>query len=222
MKSITLLLLSSLFACLIPFSASAQTITVNYKGKVTDIGSFLVNNDVAVGDDMNGSFSYDTDPSGAGLISFSNSFGNGFIATMATPNPLFIQDDQQNGSATLPADGFIVRSSSTSNQDWNAFTNPFMQFGLRQENIVGQLWDDILPPDLNDWSLITLEAINAPDWRFLDFNATVEHFSDDQIRWAVESFSVSAVPVPAAAWLFGSSLIGLIGISRKSSKKSHI
>ena len=29
------------------------------------------------------------------------------------------------------------------------------------------------------------------------------------------SVSVSAVPVPAAAWLFGSGLLGLIGISRR-------
>ena len=30
---------------------------------------------------------------------------------------------------------------------------------------------------------------------------------------------VGAVPVPAAAWLFGSGLIGLAGVARRSSKK---
>jgi hypothetical protein len=33
--------------------------------------------------------------------------------------------------------------------------------------------------------------------------------------WAVQSGDVSAVPVPAAAWLFGSGLIGLIGLARR-------
>jgi len=33
--------------------------------------------------------------------------------------------------------------------------------------------------------------------------------------WAVKSGDVSAVPIPAALWLFGSGLIGLIGVARK-------
>lgn len=36
--------------------------------------------------------------------------------------------------------------------------------------------------------------------------------------WAVQTGDVNAVPVPAAAWLFGSGLLGLIGIARR--KKS--
>ena len=32
--------------------------------------------------------------------------------------------------------------------------------------------------------------------------------------WAVQSGDVSAVPVPAAVWLFGSGLVGLIGVAR--------
>ncbi len=35
--------------------------------------------------------------------------------------------------------------------------------------------------------------------------------------WAVQSGDVSAVPVPAAAWLFGSGLLGLIGVARRKS-----
>ena len=33
--------------------------------------------------------------------------------------------------------------------------------------------------------------------------------------WVVHSGNVSAVPVPAAAWLFGSGLIGLVGLARR-------
>ena len=34
--------------------------------------------------------------------------------------------------------------------------------------------------------------------------------------WAVQSGDVSAVPVPAAVWLFGSGLLGLIGVARRN------
>jgi len=33
--------------------------------------------------------------------------------------------------------------------------------------------------------------------------------------WGVDNINVSAVPVPAAAWLFGSALLGFFGFSRK-------
>jgi hypothetical protein len=31
------------------------------------------------------------------------------------------------------------------------------------------------------------------------------------------SLSITAVPVPAAAWMFGSALLGLIGVNRRKS-----
>ena len=38
--------------------------------------------------------------------------------------------------------------------------------------------------------------------------------SFDRLAWAVHSGNVSAVPIPAAVWLFGSGLIGLLGLAR--------
>lgn len=35
--------------------------------------------------------------------------------------------------------------------------------------------------------------------------------------WAAQSGDVSAVPVPAAVWLFGSGLLGLVGVARRKS-----
>lgn len=43
--------------------------------------------------------------------------------------------------------------------------------------------------------------------------------SIDMSVWAVRSGDVSAVPVPAAVWLFGSGLIGLIGVARRKKVK---
>jgi hypothetical protein len=35
-------------------------------------------------------------------------------------------------------------------------------------------------------------------------------------EWGAAGLGVSAVPVPASAWLFGTALLGFIGISRRT------
>lgn len=213
MKKLRLIICATL---LFSFSASAQIINFNYTGEVTDIGSALTGDGISVGTAMGGSFSYDT-AGGGSLISFTTSFANGFSASLGpSGGSINVQNDQMNGSATLPADGFTVYAGNTSSNTLNGFSNPDMQFGVLQDNVVGQLWDDELPPDLNDWALITLAAINGPDWRWLDFNIPGVGTFDDQVRWVVTEYSVSGVPVPAAVWLFGSALIGFIGFSRRT------
>jgi hypothetical protein len=48
--------------------------------------------------------------------------------------------------------------------------------------------------------------VHAPSGPFGDYNANFN------------LQGVSAVPVPAAVWLFGSSLLGLVGIARRKKK----
>lgn len=199
---------------LLPLSSQAQSIRVDYDGTVTDIGSLLLGNGVSVGSAMSGFFIYDVN---TGIVSsFTHSFSNGFSASLTSPVNMFVQNDQQNGSATLPGDGLTVNGASASNNSWNGFQNPDMQFGLRQNNADGQLWNDTLPPDLNDWSAVSLAAINGPGWRWLDFNVpNLPNFADDQIRFSVDSFTVNAVPVPTAIWLFLSGLMGVLGFQKR-------
>ena len=49
-------------------------------------------------------------------------------------------------------------------------------------------------------------------------NQTGNAKTNTHYAWAVHDGDVSAVPVPAAVWLFGSGLLGLIGLARR--KKS--
>ena len=49
---------------------------------------------------------------------------------------------------------------------------------------------------------------------------TINTKSAGQFAWAVKSGDVSAVPVPAAAWLFGSGLIALVGAGRRKRSNS--
>ena len=77
------------------------------------------------------------------------------------------------------------------------------------------------------WSATKFEAypgINDLAWSFNmgigNQSWTVER--NTMFIWAMQTGDVSAVPVPAALWLFGSGLIGLISVAkRKTTHKSH-
>jgi len=59
--------------------------------------------------------------------------------------------------------------------------------------------------------------------RGFDFYTGLQGYSDkvfNRFSWAVHPGSVGAVPLPAAAWLFGSGLLGLVGVARR--KKAYI
>lgn len=51
------------------------------------------------------------------------------------------------------------------------------------------------------------------DAGFLDVGLRTTNF--DTYSIAFDNFSITAVPVPAAIWLFGSGLIGLVGVARR-------
>ena len=46
-------------------------------------------------------------------------------------------------------------------------------------------------------------------------NLTNTHSNNFNYAWAVHDGNVGAVPIPAALWLFGSGLLGLIGLAKK-------
>ena len=56
---------------------------------------------------------------------------------------------------------------------------------------------------------------NAWDFSFINGFHDMHNEGVSLFSWAVHSGNVSAVPVPAAVWLFGSGLLGLIGVARR-------
>lgn len=71
------------------------------------------------------------------------------------------------------------------------------------------------------WSATEYAPITSYAWHFgmIDGGQLKVDNSKNSYAWAVHSGDVSeVVPVPAAVWLFGSGLIGLIGVARR---KSH-
>lgn len=193
MKNILCATLCFLFST----SIFAAPIKINYEGTVTDLGVLLQGDGVNVGDTVFGEFTYDTDIAST-LFSFNITIGT-FSSSLSGSSYFNVQNDQQNGSATLPADGFTLGGQATTT-GLNGLTNVGQQFGIRRENVLGQLWNDTLLPDLSDWANITLADINAPSWHWMDFGVTgASSFRDDQIRWDVNAFSVSAIAVPEAS-----------------------
>ena len=69
------------------------------------------------------------------------------------------------------------------------------------------------------WSGTEFAPSTDNAWYFNFFNGLqgVSDKNDNLFAWAVQSGDVSAVPVPAAVWLFGSGLLGLIGVARRKS-----
>ena len=71
------------------------------------------------------------------------------------------------------------------------------------------------------WSATELDSDPNYAWGFSTYNGdqlVPDKTTNQAAAWAVYSGDVSAVPVPAAVWLFGSGLIGLIGLARR---KAH-
>ena len=68
----------------------------------------------------------------------------------------------------------------------------------------------------NYWSGLEYAPVTNEAWMFIFGygNQTSDDKSYDFHAWAVQSGDVGAVPVPAAVWLFGSALLGLIGAGR--------
>ena len=98
------------------------------------------------------------------------------------------------------------------------------------QNMDGDLFDDkrgnqtvdgVLLTDVQSfyWSGTEFAPDPAGAWRFLfGLGRLRQDLSDkfnDGYGWAVRAGDVSAVPVPAAVWLFGSGLIGLLGLARR-------
>lgn len=69
------------------------------------------------------------------------------------------------------------------------------------------------------WSATEYAPNTNYAWTFYMYNGSQSaYFKDNSfVGWAVQSGDVSAVPVPAAAWLFGSGLLGLVGVARRKS-----
>ncbi len=210
-------------------SVMAVPIIIDYTGTINSVGASISGFGVNVNDSITGQFVYDTLTPDTNpdanygnylALSYSITFQSGFSATSLNTG-ITVQNDQQNGSATLPADGMTVRANSVSGDSLNGRSVNAFQFGLRRENISGHLWMDDFLPDASDWAGITLADINAPDWHWMQFQLLGDDsIFDSQIRWDIDSFTAtSKVPEPTTVLLIGIGLI-ILGFANRKKKQA--
>lgn len=80
-----------------------------------------------------------------------------------------------------------------------------------------QVVDGISLTDVQSFYWSGTEVVSSDAWGFaFDVGGRFSNFKliDNYSGWAVRSGDVDVVPLPAAVWLFGSSLLALIGIGR--------
>jgi Protein of unknown function (DUF1566) len=67
------------------------------------------------------------------------------------------------------------------------------------------------------WSATEFAPNSGIAWYFAfgNGNQGISYNTDNFYAWAVQSGNAAVVPVPAAAWLFGSGLLGLIGVAKR-------
>jgi hypothetical protein len=127
------------------------------------------------------------------------------------------------GSWTLSFDAkrgsgeFSIASDTTGNSSAYAFIKTidgtsffqkgFVSIDMTNAGIVDQ-WGTYSIELLIDSSLIG-------DILQFGFSATASNYSPSGIFYDNVSFAPTAIPVPAAVWLFGSGLIGLVGVARR-------
>ena len=98
------------------------------------------------------------------------------------------------------------------------------------QNLGGTLGSPILTSDDPDlalfptlqsgvyWSGTEFDSNFAWDFDFNNPSQGLVIKDFNRYSWAVHAGNVGAVPVPAAVWLFGSGLLGLIGVARRKAR----
>jgi len=177
-------------------SVPSHAIPVYFIGQVvTSEGTPVVGADTAVRfflkDDPGLRF-----PDGSFLISTTDS--NGLFVVAGNPNNLDLYDQVS----------VFVNGTSLTNPSIDSFTTVFagVEIGLSLEGILGAAG---IPTSLNGAALSLVQSV-------LGVPSIV--LSTDLINQGTAGVLVvpnNPVPVPAAIWLFGSGMIGLLGIARR-------
>jgi len=120
-----------------------------------------------------------------------------------------------NGNlGTVTFDGFATldRTFAPTSGTVSLDANTTYWFVLDSSSVSGLLWKDTSSvnedsPSPFSWSISDNRAFFNTTSSLWEASPTIHMFSVDA--------TVSSVPVPAAAWLFGSGLLGLVGVARR-------
>lgn len=232
----------ALAGLLLPVSVWAHSVTFDFSGTVAaadphSIGGIFTRPIAAYpASSISGSFTFEADTldtNGSGTAGLYHGAITSLSLSMTKP---ITADAYQFGlNAAGPLNSIAVNASSTpANQSYvlsasvqnvvpngpivdgtNYFARDFFINLLKPT--VSVFGSDALPetpPSLTPFSLY--HSVNNPQGQFRLVFAS-DH-GDHTIIGNLTSLSLAAVPVPAAAWLFGSGLIGVLGLARRKKR----
>ena len=119
--------------------------------------------------------------------------------------PLVLLDKTTDGTGVF--DGALTMTESSEQEGRGTFSISATPGYANLVMVVkdGQLSDDF------QWGAFNIAVLSSGNWSIKDINDKYKGLSGGEL-WG----SVSAVPVPAAVWLFGTALFGFIGMSRRT------
>jgi len=156
-------------------------------------------------------------PISAGFTSYDTITGTGSLVFDATLSTFF-------GAASLHSASFTTNSNGSMNIQGLI---DFSKLGILNNNFFGTFVVESNYDNISDATFFTYSAIALAGSSYNGFLMTDGPFAgalfDFQLTSSFLAFvenpypTYSAVPVPSAVWLFGSGLLGLVGLARRKS-----
>jgi len=225
------------FVCLAPLLssgiASAALFDYNYTNLAVTGGSTLDSVGMTVDGIAVDVTAYTIDNDGAGNISSTSllSGGTGVYVSSSTSGNLGVRsnttgdgtnmDGGASGDAADLDEGLLFIFDQEVRLDFINFDS-FTEFNADDFNLTVDGVSILVDYNANEVSsLVTNDPLQFDHYYFNNIVGTefLIWADGDTDSFRIDEMIVSAVPVPAAVWLFGSGLFGLIGVARK---KTHV
>jgi hypothetical protein len=209
---------TALIASFLFFSSFSQAATVTFDDLVTGVTSH----------------GYDGDGDSIDDVIFSTTDSGGFNTVGPGTNQLYINQPGLEGTAFLSPDlrvdflngavtnfnfGFAMSFPLTSPV---GVTFSIFDSADNSLNSIFQQASFTLPDGTNPSSfpeaLVSLDFIGIASYALFDFSGSSERYIIDDFSGtfgSTEDITPSVVPVPAAIWLFGTAMIGLVGFGKR-------
>ncbi|MBT2971353.1 MAG: VPLPA-CTERM sorting domain-containing protein [Candidatus Thiodiazotropha sp. (ex Ctena orbiculata)] len=207
----------------ISFSVHAALVTWAFSGSINSVSNFSPPDSItsiASGDIFNGSMVFNTSTAGT-LSSFpafdETTYSNAIDSLNFTIGTFNFSGPNSSDSVLSPGETSHIKVR----QDTSGFTSDSISHNA---GFSGML--DGLAPDFVGLNLImpfgspltTGDLLDTPPVSDLQFVIRFKNSNGDITAQMNGSGSISAVPIPAAAWLFGTGLLGLIGFNARKKK----
>lgn len=212
---------TAMIALVLSTSVNAATVRIDYTGVIDRVDDALSSGAVQLGQSFSGYFTFDTTIQDDSIYEYFDSAGE--VTVREAHHQRAVQEAYTNVSGTeylFNSGQVYMYQYVTSDTSTVGITGQFPVIGetinnnvLNSIQLAGLDFSGIIPidtpPSANILSAFDLSA--NPVSLYMWFNPTGSAYNIGSIQ----TITVSAVPIPAAIWLFSSGLIGLIGLARR-------